>query len=137
MTAAPRDLARDAEASRARLDLTIDRLERRLSPVGLVDEAVGLVRRSASLPAVDRGLAAAKDNPLPVLLIAAGAGLFAWRLWNDRAGHDGQRGPDVSRTGNGAAARASRSRVEAATVERAASASSRTTPHTSYEGESK
>jgi hypothetical protein len=84
MTVSPKELARDAETSRARLDLTIDRLEQRLTPLGLADEAVGLMRRSASLPAVDRSLAAARRNPLPVLLIAAGAGLFAWRMWSDR-----------------------------------------------------
>lgn len=136
MIAAPRDLARDAEASRARLDLTIDRLEHRLSPVGLVDEAVGLVRRSASLPAVDRGLAAARENPLPVLLIAAGAGLFAWRMWSDRAIHDAEDGSRFPQCDNGTAA-VHRCHTETAPAEGAASASRSTTPRTSYEGEPK
>ena len=132
MTAAPRDLARNAEASRARLDLAIDRLERRLSPAGLLDEAVGMAQRSASLPAVDRALATAKENPLPVLLIAAGAGLFAWRLWNGRNGCE-RPGPDVPR--NGATSCASRTHV--APVERTAAAQNGSSPHTLSEGEPK
>jgi hypothetical protein len=94
----PRELAHNAEISRARLDLTIDRLERRLSPVGLVDEAIGMMKRAPSLPIVDRGLSAARENPLPIMLIAAGAGLFAWRLWAERA--NGSHAP--AHSGNGA-----------------------------------
>jgi hypothetical protein len=80
MTEDPRRLALDAELARARLDLAIDRLEDRLTPAGLADEAIGMVRRADTLAVIERGARALARHPLPVVLIAAGAGLLAWRL---------------------------------------------------------
>lgn len=80
MAAGPGELAREAELSRARLDVAIDRLESRLTPLGLLDEAVGVARRSASAPIMRAVTESARRNPLAVLLIAAGVGLLVREL---------------------------------------------------------
>jgi len=92
MTEDPRMLARDAELARARLDLAIDRLEDRLTLAGLADEAVGAIRRADGLAILERGARALARHPLPVMLIAAGAGLLAWRLAERRRPTDGEQG---------------------------------------------
>ena len=71
------DLEKDIEASRARLDEKIDRIQDRLNPGSLVDEMLGSARRAPQLNGVyDGALEAVRRNPVPVLLIAAGVGLL-------------------------------------------------------------
>lgn len=80
------ELEREIEASRARLDQTIDRIQDRLSVPSLVDEMLGTARRSAPLSEVyDAALDAVRKNPVPVLLIAAGIGWLMRRAVTDAA----------------------------------------------------
>ena len=77
------ELERDIEETRARLDSTIDRLQNRLSPSGVVDEVIGTVRRSPYKGVVDEALVAIRRNPVPMLLVAAGLGLLFVRMSED------------------------------------------------------
>ena len=77
MTQSISELERDIEESRARLDLTIDRIQGKLSTSGVVDDVIGQVRRSGYGVVVDRSLEAIRNNPVPVLLVVAG---FGWLL---------------------------------------------------------
>lgn len=70
------DLEKDIEASRARLDETIDRIQGRLNAGSLVDEMLGSARRTPLNGVYDSALDAVRRNPVPVLLIAAGVGLL-------------------------------------------------------------
>ena len=79
MTQSIQDLERDIEESRARLDLTIDRIQGKLSASGVVDDVIGQVRRSGYGTAVDRSLEAIRNNPVPVLLVVAGIGWLLHR----------------------------------------------------------
>jgi hypothetical protein len=79
MTQSIRDLERDIEESRARLDLTIDRIQGKLSASGVVDDVIGQVRRSGYGSAVDRSMEAIRNNPVPVLLVVAGIGWLLHR----------------------------------------------------------
>lgn len=79
MTQSIQDLERDIEESRARLDLTIDRIQGKLSTSGVVDDVLGQVRRSGYSGAMDRTLEAIRANPVPVLLVVAGIGWLLHR----------------------------------------------------------
>jgi len=74
------DLERDIEKSRARLDLTIDRLSDKLTVSGVVDDALGAVRKSAYAPVYDSALATLRRNPVPVMLVAAGMAMIFYRM---------------------------------------------------------
>jgi len=80
MTGSLSELEKDIEASRARLDETIDRIQNRLSPVNLVDEMLGTARSTPLNSVYDDALAVVRRNPLPVLLIAAGVGMLMKKL---------------------------------------------------------
>ncbi|WP_375407935.1 DUF3618 domain-containing protein [uncultured Methylobacterium sp.] len=84
MTGSLNELEKDIEASRARLDQTIDRIQDRLSVPSIVDEMLGNVRKSAPLSgAYDGVLTAIRTNPVPVLLITAGLGWLIHRMAGD------------------------------------------------------
>ena len=86
MTQTVDDLERDIEATRARLDRTIDHLQDRLSVSGIVDELMGSVRASDRFGAMfDHALAVVRRNPVPVILVAAGVGWLIQRLGRDNA----------------------------------------------------
>jgi len=72
-------LEREIEESRARLDITIDRIQDRLSVSGIVDEVVGSVRATEFGSVVDTALSIIRRNPVPVLLVAAGVGWLLHR----------------------------------------------------------
>ena len=80
MSSEAQELEREIEESRARLDVTIDRIQDRLSVSGIVDDLVGTVRESQFGPALDTALDVVRRNPLPALLIAAGVGWLALRV---------------------------------------------------------
>jgi Protein of unknown function (DUF3618) len=83
MTQNVQDLERDIEESRARLDLTIDRIQDRLSVSGIVDEVMGSVRATEFGSVVDHALTIVRRNPVPVILIAAGVGWLVHRMNQD------------------------------------------------------
>lgn len=74
------ELEREIEQSRAKLDLTIDQLQNKMSVSGVVDDVLGNVRNGRYAPAFDHVLATIRRNPVPVMLVAAGIGLFLHRL---------------------------------------------------------
>ena len=81
MTDTIRDLEQDIAQSRARLDQTIDRIQDRLSASGIVDELIGSARATDRFGAMyDHALAVVRRNPVPVILLAAGAGWLIYRL---------------------------------------------------------
>jgi hypothetical protein len=76
-------LERDIEESRARLDLTIDRLQDKLSVSGIVDDMLGTVRANRYASVFDQTLDAIRRNPVPVLLVTAGLGWLIYRMGQD------------------------------------------------------
>jgi hypothetical protein len=80
MTQTLEELQLEIEQSRAKLDITLERLEEKLTVSGVVDDLLGTVRSSPLSPAFDRVLDTLKRNPVPVLLVAAGAALLLHRL---------------------------------------------------------
>lgn len=90
-----RALEEDIEQTRARLDLTIDRLQGKiqdkLSVSGVVDDLIGRGRQTRYASIFDDALDVIKRNPVPVMLIAAGVGWLLHRMATDR-------GPTVRRS---------------------------------------
>jgi hypothetical protein len=80
MTQDIKDLERDIEQTRARLDLTIDRLQDKLSMSGIVDDVLGAMRANQYGSAFDHALTVIKRNPVPVMLVAAGVGWLIHRM---------------------------------------------------------
>ena len=74
------ELEQDIERSRAQLDHTIDRLQNKMTVSGVVDDMLGTARNGPYGPLYDRVLDTVKRNPVPVMLIAMGIGLLAYRL---------------------------------------------------------
>lgn len=97
MTAGARDLERDVEASRARLDGTLDRLQAQLNPSAIVEEVVGTARRSeAGAAFYDSALHVVRHNPLSVFLIAEGVMLLLRQVTRPSASvYRADRDPDV------------------------------------------
>lgn len=85
MTQDIRELERDIEQTRAGLDLTIDRLQDKLSVSGIVDDVLGTMRGNRYESIYDHALDVIKRNPVPVMLVAAGVGWLIYRMGaNDR-----------------------------------------------------
>lgn len=74
------ELEQDIERSRAQLDHTIDRLQNKMTVSGVVDDMLGTARGGQYGPIYDRVLETVRRNPVPVMLIAMGIGLLAYRL---------------------------------------------------------
>lgn len=74
------ELERDIERSRAQLDQTIDRLQNKMNVSGVVDDMLGTARNGQYGPLYDKVLDTVRRNPVPVMLIALGIGLLAYRL---------------------------------------------------------
>jgi len=74
------EMEKDIELSRAQLDRTIDRLQDKMSVSGVVDDMLGTARNSQYGPVYERVLDTVRRNPVPVMLIAMGVGLLAYRL---------------------------------------------------------
>ncbi len=72
-------LERDIEESRARLDLTIDRLQDKLSVSGIVDDMLGSMRANRYASIIDQTMDLLRRNPVPVMLVAAGVGWLIYR----------------------------------------------------------
>lgn len=83
-----KDIERDIEESRARLDLTIERLQDRLSVTGVVDDMLGSMRqRQAFGSFYDSTLDVVRRNPVPVALVAIGVGWLVHRLSQPTTAH--------------------------------------------------
>jgi hypothetical protein len=80
MTQDLQDLERDIEQSRAKLDLTIDRLQGKMTMSGVVDDMLGTARNGQYAPLFDNVLETIRRNPVPVMLMAMGIGLLAYRM---------------------------------------------------------
>lgn len=80
MTQSINELEREIEESRARLDLTIDRIQDKLSVSGIVDDMLGTMRRNQYADTFDTAIAVIRRNPVPVMLIAAGVGWLIHRM---------------------------------------------------------
>jgi hypothetical protein len=80
MTQSLQELERDIEQSRAKLDLTIDRLQGKMSVSGVVDDMLGTARNGRYAPVFDNVLLTIRRNPVPIMLMAAGLGLLVHRL---------------------------------------------------------
>jgi hypothetical protein len=74
------ELESDIERSRAQLDRTIDRLQDKMTVSGVVDDMLGTARNGQYGPIYDKVLDTVRRNPVPVMLIAMGVGLLAYRL---------------------------------------------------------
>ena len=74
------ELEKDIERSRAQLDQTIDRLQDKMTVSGVVDDMLGTARNGQYGPLYDRVLETVRRNPVPVMLVALGIGLLAYRL---------------------------------------------------------
>ncbi|KQP07203.1 hypothetical protein ASF28_14475 [Methylobacterium sp. Leaf99] len=85
MSGSLNELEKDIEASRARLDQTIDQIQERLSVSSIVDEMLGNARRTPLIGVYDGALAAVRRNPVPVMIIAAGVGWLLHRMSSDAA----------------------------------------------------
>jgi hypothetical protein len=83
------ELERDIEATRARLDLTIDAIQDRLTVSGIADELLGNLRTTQFGSVIDSALAVVKRNPIPVMLVAAGVGWLVHRLSKDNGWRHG------------------------------------------------
>ena len=80
MTETITNLEQDIAQTRARLDETIDQLQDRLSVSGIVDDLMGTVRASDRFGSTyDHATAIVRRNPLPVILLAVGAGWLFYR----------------------------------------------------------
>jgi hypothetical protein len=84
MTQSINDIERDIEESRAKLDLTIDRLQDKLSVSGIVDDVLGQVRRTPYASMYDNAIDVIRRNPVPVMLVAAGIGWLLYRSSRER-----------------------------------------------------
>jgi hypothetical protein len=71
----PSELEREASAIRADMDRTLDALERKFSPGQMLDRSVGYLRDHGGDLARNVG-DTVKQNPIPVLLTAAGLALL-------------------------------------------------------------
>ena len=74
------ELEQDIERSRAQLDQTIDRLQDKMTVSGVVDDMLGTARSGRYAPLFDNVLETVRRNPVPVMLMAMGIGLLAYRL---------------------------------------------------------
>ncbi|HUF11769.1 MAG TPA: DUF3618 domain-containing protein [Longimicrobiales bacterium] len=88
------DIRREIERKRAEMDGTVDALDRKLSPGRLLDHALWMLRGSDTGSQKARAVGDAvtgfaKDHPIPVALMSAGA---AWLAAESRQGHSGDTG---------------------------------------------
>ncbi|WP_112662814.1 DUF3618 domain-containing protein [Microvirga flavescens] len=83
MTQKMDELEEDIERSRIKLDQAIDRLQKRLTVSGVVDDALGIVRAGPYASLYENMLSVIRRNPVPVLLATAGVGLLLQQMRKD------------------------------------------------------
>jgi hypothetical protein len=79
------ELEQDIAESRARLDLTIDRIQDKLSVSGIVDDVLGQMRKNRYASTYESALEVIRRNPVPVMLVAAGIGWLLHRAGRERS----------------------------------------------------
>jgi len=87
MTGTDRDPAaiqREIEETQARLSQTLDRIQDRLAPRQLMDQAYDMIRNTTSDTASHMG-DLVRDNAIPLTLIGTG---LAWLMWTTTGGSD-------------------------------------------------
>lgn len=75
MALRPEELEAEADRTRARMTALLDELRRRVSPGQVVDQAIEYTRHGAPAEILRNLGREIRDNPLPLVLIAAG---IAW-----------------------------------------------------------
>lgn len=79
------ELEQDIEATRSRLNGTIDRIQEKLTVSGIVDEVMG----QAGVPRLESGhdfvLSLLRRHPLPLMIAAAGLGLAVYQMNRKKA----------------------------------------------------
>jgi len=83
----------DLNESRTRLNDTLDQLGNKLSPGQMVDEVLGLAQGQAGKLASNLGRQV-RENPLPLLLLAAGVGLLFMGSRRSAVGNGGMSASD-------------------------------------------
>lgn len=83
-----REVADEAEGTRAHLATTLEQLRTNLKPENVMDEVVSNARVGASSMA-DSLLDSAKRYPLPAMLVAAGSAMLLRAFGNDDTARDG------------------------------------------------
>lgn len=86
MSNSPDELEREVEASRGRLDRTLDDLQARLDGPDIPRDFADLRRSGLAVSeTVERFAADVRANPMPPLLIAAGFGLLVYEAFRTAA----------------------------------------------------
>lgn len=78
------EIERDVERTRARLTGTVEELKDRVSPGQLAEQAMDWMRGSGGKQFVNNLGTTLRDNPMPVLLVAAGIGWMALSSGRER-----------------------------------------------------
>ena len=112
----PREIQADIERTRSDLNQTLSAIEHRLTPGQLVDQGIDYLRHSGAREYVVNLGASAKQDPLPLALVAVGLGWLMMSSRRDAAGHG-----VVTRTGPSAESLADGARDAAAGLRGAAS----------------
>jgi hypothetical protein len=97
-------IRRDIERKRQEMDRTVDELERRLTPAQMLDHALWMLRGSDTGSERARAVAGgvgrfAKDHPIPVALMSAGAAWLFAESRNDEHVGPGTYAPAEGRVG--------------------------------------
>lgn len=77
-------LEQDIEQTRQRLDHTFDQLQSRFTVMGTTDEMLGLLNRTPLKNVSETIQDNLKNNPLPILMVAAGLSWFFYKLRNSQ-----------------------------------------------------
>lgn len=77
------EIEREVERTRARLTGTVEELKERVSPAQLTEQAMDWLRSSGGRQFASNLGTALRDNPMPVLLVAAGIGWLAMASGRD------------------------------------------------------
>jgi ElaB/YqjD/DUF883 family membrane-anchored ribosome-binding protein len=79
----PEKLEADIEATRAHMDDTLNAIEYKLTPGQLMNDGIDYLRHSGSGEFLSNLTTSARDNPMPIMLTAAGIG---WLMMTNRSG---------------------------------------------------
>jgi hypothetical protein len=78
-------IERNLEATRARLDATLDALQQKLSPGEMVDQAVTYIKEGSGAEFGRNLLVSVRENPIPAVLVGVGIAWLMMTSPRDRA----------------------------------------------------